>query len=370
MALSRAEWGGSWATATTIQAYSNEQVIITPYDTTTRNGSHILDFNNDRSWIIIDGLILDGLNQYGGKGGATGVHLSYNGHHFRISNTEVRYTGGMGIGTANAHSNEFINLHIHHANHKLAASDPNYEKNVYGIYLESGNNLIMGCDIHHNRGYGVHNYSGQAYKPNNNIYINNTVHHNELSGFMIATSTGVKLINNLSYENGTGASTGYTGWNRYGIQINWSVSDVTVFHNTTYYNPQGELELGPSSSKVRVSNNILAGHGIRDVLFLYKGSMNSVIENNLIVGSGTDSTIWVRNLEPSATLKANLIGKQYKPSFKSAQNHDFHLTADSSARGMGLVLNEVETDFDGITRTQATGLIGAYGFDIGAYQYR
>ncbi|HBP88063.1 MAG TPA: right-handed parallel beta-helix repeat-containing protein [Nitrospirales bacterium] len=348
--------GGSWETATTIKAYNNEQVILTPQNP-AQNGTDVILLPNRVSWVIFDGLILDGRGQEKGMGGRMAFRFSANNHHIRIINTEMRYTHHNLIYTSNATDNEFINLDLHHGS--------------YGIYMASQNNLMTGCDVHHNRYYGIHNYSAHSdFKPNNNSYFGNRLYANGMSGIIIAQSTGVKFINNLSYGNGTGASTGYTGWNRWGIQVNLGAYNVTISHNTTYNNPVGELMLGPSSWNVTARNNILVHNSSENVLWVYKGSSKSVIENNLMVGSGPNQAMFARNWEPTAVLRGNLIGKSYHPKFQNAQNQDFHLTAESSARGKGLVLDEVKTDFDGVTRTPATGLIGAYGFDIGAYQYR
>ena len=361
--------GGSWATATTIKAYNNEQVTLTPQNPIA-GGSDVILLPPNRSWVIFDGLILDGRGREKGMGGRMAFRFGMGDHHIRIINTEMRYTRDSLILTNNATHNEFINLKIHHANNNAVPGDSMFSSSSYGIYMPSGNNLMIGCEIHHNRGYGIHNYSGHTYKPNNNTFIGNRIYANEKSGIIISQSTGVKFINNLVYGNGTGASTGYTGWNRFGIQVDLSVDNVTISNNTMYGNRQGEMMLGPSSRNVTARNNILAGIGSQNIFLIYKGSSKSIIENNLIVGSGTNSALFVRNWEPSATLRANLIGKPYDQKFKNAQNQDFHLTAESSARGKGLELDEVKTDFDGVSRTLATGLIGAYGFDIGAYQYR
>ncbi|MCW5785303.1 MAG: right-handed parallel beta-helix repeat-containing protein [Nitrospirales bacterium] len=351
--------GGSWATATTIKAYNNEEVIITPFDETSYVGTRTLNFASNRSWIIVDGLIIDGLNQSGGKGGAGGIVLSYNGHHFRIINTEIRYTAASGLGTSNATHNEFINLHLHHNNHQLPPGDPNYSKRNYGIYLESGNNLVQGCDIHHNRDYGIHMYSGQTWKPNNNIIVGNTVYENGRTGILVWSGVDSLVANNVVWGNGTGASTGYTGDNRHGIYTNSGAHNTLLYNNTLYGNVEGELFLGGGADRIIAKNNIMYGNGPGYALRLDSGQTGTVVSNNAIYHTTTARCI-LNNAGAGATVEnSNIVGQN--PFFIDEKNANFHLQSGSPAIGKGSVLNEVKVDFNNVQRNQPNDL-GAYAF--------
>ena len=353
--LSVPSGGGSWATATTIKAYNGEKVIITPQNPVA-NGTDVIDTPARLSWVIFDGLILDGRGREKGMGGKMGFRFGELSHHVRIINTEMRYTRSMVILTTSATDNEFINLNLHHGNHNLPPDDPHFKYSTYGIYMSSGNNLMIGCQIHHNRGYGIHNYSAHDYKPNFNTYIGNRVYANESSGIIVSQSTGVKLINNLVYGNGTGASSGYTGENRYGIHIDLSVTNVTLLNNTTYGNAKGELMLGPTSSNVTAMNNIFAGTSSDYAIKIHEGNKGLVITNNLIYH--TNPNLQVRNLG-SALVSNNMLGQN--DIFVDEKNSDFHLQPGSPARGQGVVLKEVKYDFDNNPR--------GVPFDIGAYAF-
>jgi len=198
----------TWLKATKIAAYGNEKVILTPYDRTTKYGSRVLEFFNGLSYISIEKLIIDGvLHPNGQGGGKDGIRLSYRGHHFRVIDTEILHMGNMGIATGDANYNEFIDLKIHDNNHNLTTSR---SVNNYGIYMASDHNLVKGCDIYKNRGYGIHVYSSKAdYQPDHNRFIGNKIHHNEYSGVIVGSNAGNVFINNLIYGNGTGATTGF-----------------------------------------------------------------------------------------------------------------------------------------------------------------
>jgi parallel beta-helix repeat protein len=349
--------GGSWATATAIKAFNGEKVIITPQDP-SQNGTDVIRLPAGKSYIIFDGLILDGLRSGTSNGGRMafrfadgtvgGVEAVNPSHHIRISNTEMRNTYTNLILTTDAHHNEFINLKLHHS----------YLS--YGIYMSSGDNLMQGCEIYSNGysgtgGYGIHNYSAHTYKPNNNTYIGNKVYDNERSGIIIAQSTGVKLINNLSYKNGMGV---YVGDNRYGIHIDLNVSNVTLWNNTTYGNANGELMLGPSSSNVTAQNNIFFGTTSDYTIRIYNGSEGSVITDNFIYH--TNPKLLVTNLG-SAMVSNNMLDQN--PLFVDEKNSVFHLQPGSPAIGKGIVLKEVKYDFDNVPRGVPFD-IGAYAFDL------
>jgi hypothetical protein len=110
--------GGSWATASTVQAYENEEVIITPQDPTEK-GTHVILLPNNKSYIIFDGLILDGLRNGLTNGGNGGFYFdraydySNPSHHIRLIDMEIRNTYSNSILTRNATHNEFINLRTH-----------------------------------------------------------------------------------------------------------------------------------------------------------------------------------------------------------------------------------------------------------------
>ncbi|HNP28688.1 MAG TPA: right-handed parallel beta-helix repeat-containing protein [Nitrospirales bacterium] len=350
--------GGSWATATTVQAYKNEEVIITPQDPTEK-GTDVILLPNNKSYIIFDGLILDGLRSGLRNGGDGGFYFdraydySNPSHHIRLINLEIRNTYSNAILTRNATHNEFINLNLHHADHNNPAYG--YSQGPYGIYMASGNNLMMGCDVHHNGAYGIHHYSNHPppHVPDNNIYIGNTVHDNGRSGFRIGgKNTNVTLINNLAYRNGWGPKV-----NRYGFHVEGGISNVLLYNNTSYGNVEGELLLRVGTLPVTIKNNIFFGVSDNAFTVFLDGSSGAVLDYNAIYHP--HESFRIRN-QGSATI-SNTIYKD--PLFVNAKNADFHLQPGSPAIGKGVVLNEVKIDYDNVQRN----LEGP--FDIGAYSF-
>jgi parallel beta helix pectate lyase-like protein len=349
--------GGSWSTATRVQAYNGETVILTPADPTA-NGTDVIRLPAGKSYIIFDGLILDGLRSGTSKGGRMGFRFADGmvggveavnpSHHVRLSDLEIRNNHHSSILTTDAHHLEFINCMLHHAHN-------------YGIYISSGDNLMQGCDIHDHNGYGIHNYSAHTYKPNNNIFKRNRLYNNGKSGIVIAQSTGVKFINNLSYNNGTGGEDLYTGADRYGIHVNLGVSNVTLFNNTTYDNAKGELRIGDTASNTIVRNNIFWGTKSTDytihIMALSGLQTPTTLTDNLIYH--TNPSFYYLN-QGGATIRNNL---NSNPLFVNAGIADFHLDTGSPAIGKGIVLEEVKYDFDNVPRGVPFD-IGAYAFDL------
>lgn len=351
--------GGTWATATTIQNYQNDEVILTPQDPTGGTGTDVIRLPSSRSYIIFDGLILDGLRSGQTGGGRMAFRFQGSTNHIRISNTEMRNTYTNIIYTYDASFNEFINLDLHHGNHNLPPEDPNAHFKVYGIYLSGSNNLIRGCTIHHNRGYGITNYAGQTFKPNNNEFIGNTFYANELSGLEISWSSGTKIINNIFYGNGTGASDGYSGDNRFGLQLDSLETNVLVANNTFYGNAQGELRISVvvGSSGIIARNNAIYGTSADYAVRIYSPTTGATVTNNLIYHS---TGLYVTDAGSGSVIASNI---NANPLFTDAPNADFTLTTPTSpAIDAGVTLAEVPEDFDGILRPQGAA------YDMGAFE--
>lgn len=341
--------GGSWATATTITAYTGEEVILTPYDETTNFGSQPIEFTSGISWVIVKDLILDGLNQSGGKGGAGGLRLSFNGHHFRISNVEMRYHGAAALFTTNAHSNEFLNLNIHHNDHKLSPGDPGYTTRVYGLYCESANNLIQGCQFYANRERGIHLYSGQTWKPDNTQILGNRCYANGWSGILVGTGANVLVANNECYNNGDQSIAGYTGDQRNGIDAWSGANDGTqVLHNTCWGNARHAFAFGPNTRNLTAKNNIFFGSsGSYHAVKIYTGCTVVEFSNNTIYHA--NSSLRLSN-DSGVTITST---NNADPVFVDTATADFTLQAASPCIDIG-VTTGVGTDTAGIIRPQGT----------------
>ncbi|WNM58124.1 right-handed parallel beta-helix repeat-containing protein [Candidatus Nitrospira allomarina] len=332
--------GISWENATTIKAYQNEKVIIKSLP-----GTSVFRFKDDSQYIIMDGLTVDG----GGPGhGLTGYTMGTGSHHLRIINGEVKNTNDSALLGSEADYIEIINMKLHDSWQGTAGYGGG-EKS-YGFYLNGDYNLVQDCEIYNSHGYGIHMYSTNN-QPSHNRIINNRIHDNDLAGIIVTKGINNQVINNVFWNNARG------------IEVLYDATNTIVYHNTSYSNSKGEILLGDRSSQSIVKNNLLVGTNTQPVLLVVDGTGASKIENNLILGVSKNPSELMKIYESSAIAGGNLIGDSYRHGLKKIDTFDFHITETSSAIGAGLVLADVKVDMDGVSRNSTAG------YDIGAYQF-
>ena len=234
----------------------------------------------------------------------------------------------------------------------------------YGFYWNTASNLVEGCDIFNNHGYGGQINAQAGFDASNNIVRYNRFHHNVVHPSPPAASFGgttgggfnfgcndaghcdnTEVYNNLIYNNGvdTFGTGGGAGSQGNGISIFNNASNSKVYNNTIY----GNLGIGitlqyysPTGNLIR--NNILYGN--RDGTLIDYGDIN----NNF--GHFTNDFYLLTN-----------------PSFVNAAAGDFHLQAGSVAINAGVTLALVTDDFDRLSRPQGSAYcIGAYEFPAGS----
>lgn len=326
--------GISWKIPTTIMAYQKEKVVVKPL-----SGYSVFEFREKSQYIIMDGFIMDA------TGGHDGIRMGTGGHHIRIANSEIKNAPHQGLLTSNGTFHELLKLSIHH--NGLTSNTPGQS---HGIYMSGSNNLIENCDIFENGSWGVHIYSTN-YKPSYNIVRSNRVFNNNRTN---AGGPGIGVhvgTNNLVYNN-------LVWGNRDGIMVDLGSSNSKIYNNTVYSNDRYGIWVGPRGKDSLVKNNIIYNSNTSFGLLISNGSGNSIISNNLIIAKNP-----ISSLDPNAILTGNLLGKGYDPKFQDPVNHDFRLTPGSSAIGSGLVIDEVKTDFDGVSRNMGGP------FDIGSYAF-
>ncbi len=309
--------GTSWNNAVTIAAAPGEQVTLRPrkaFEVISLIGSQI-------SYLVFDGLILDAENVT-----TDGFSLTNGAHHVKLQNSEVKNAPNQGIliskGTGSTDYNEFRNLSVH---------DNGRNKFSHGIYISTSNNLIEGCKVYRNSGYGIHLYDDTG-EVNSNIVRLNTTWSNSWSyccgaGILVGSGRNNIAYNNISYNNGYGITSGYN-----------KTSGAKIYNNTVYKNIHGGIQnLGTSIDAV-IKNNIA-----------YRNPMP--IENH---GS-------------NATLSHNLTSD---PQFVNDAMFDFRLQPSSPAIDSGEPINEVTIDIRGISRTKGKGPdVGAHEFDDSTSSY-
>lgn len=313
--------GTSWNNPVTIAAYPSETVTLRP-----TSGNALLNVvGNGWKYIIFDRLIFDAINT-----STTNINLDgYNqaGAGFiRFTNCEIKNNGGAGalLGRL-SNSNEFIACHIHHNGIRNVGTRPD----DHGLYIGTSNNLVEGCDIHDNTGYGVHIYNGYpGQHANNNVVRKNRVYHNGTlnvysAGILLGSGNGNMAYNNIVYGQPNGINVGF-----------FNSTNSKVYNNTIYNNSTNGILIFASSSTAIIRNNIAYSNGTN-------------INNYNTTGGTTQSN----NLTTS------------NPLFVNAGTGDFHLQAGSPAIDAGVVLSEVPRDFDDGVRPAGTV------YDIGAYEY-
>ena len=145
--------GSSWANKVRIAQYQSEVVWLAP-----TSGNHVLYLDGNQQYIEFDGIGMDGtvgiaygpVKLRGWTGG--------NPHHIRIQNATVK--GGLGAlaegrvtilvlaeTTGLLGSHEFLKLNVQGVNATGAYAT--------GIYLQTSNSLVSGCQVHQVRGTGI-----------------------------------------------------------------------------------------------------------------------------------------------------------------------------------------------------------------------
>ena len=304
--------GTSWTAPVTLQAYPGETVTLRP-----TTGSSVLHFQNGQSYIVINGLILDGANV-----GSDAVKITYGSdpttaaHHIRISNGEIKNAPVQGVLVTgpNTRFNEFINLKIHGNGGAVGSNNLNH-----GIYIEGPNNLVDNCDFYGNAAHGVQVYSSKG-GANNNI-VRNTKSHGNNKGMVIASGSGNVAYNNLIYGNPAE-----------GLTVDYGVSNAAIYNNTFYNNGTG--------------------------IYIGSGSANALVRNNVVWQSGTAYS----NAGAGTTQDHNLWGTS-DPRFVNAAAGDFHLQLGSPAIDIGAAISIVPTDLAAFPRPYGAA------HDIGAYEW-
>src|SRR5262245_53990205 len=231
--------GTSWNNPVTIAAYPGHSPVLVK----SEQDYHTLYFTNN-SYIVIDGFVIDGTNAN------HGIKITYDSYgianHIRIQNSQIISALGSGIDvTPGSDGNEFIHLQVH---------DNGTNDFDHGLYISSSDNIVEGCSIHDNTGWGVHVYSGWGRVAHNNIIRNNEIYHNGKSrargdGLILASGNGNQAYNNVIWCNiGNG------------IRIDYGASNTYVGHNTIYANTTG-IYIGAGSSNALIEDNSIYDNG-------------------------------------------------------------------------------------------------------------
>lgn len=305
--------GTSWSTPVTIAAYPGETVTLQP-----SSGYAVIQIvGNAQKYVVFDRLVVDATSVSSRAVDLDGVNLSGAGS-IRFTNCEIRNAPGNGVLIGRGSMfNEFINCNFHH--NGIAPTVGNLPVG-HAIYIQASNNLIEGCEIHDNTGYGVHVYDGSTSAAHRNIIRRVKSYNNGANGILIGSGTGNLAYNNLVYSNG-----------KAGIQVGFNATDNKVYNNTVYANVGEGIQIRSTSSNTQVINNIFYSNGVN----INNQGANTTLSNNLT----TD------------------------PLFVNARGLNFRLRSGSAAVDKGIALSEVPDDHEGTPRPAGASC------DIGADEY-
>jgi parallel beta-helix repeat protein len=236
--------GTSWANPVTVRGAPGETVIVQP-----TSGTHVLSIQDDgsytdssyREYIIIDNLVLDGVNQNN-----TVVKFNIGSRRIRLQNSKIlgnKDSNGINLGgdaplTTRAREIEVRNTDIS-------------RNGGYGLYFGTTDNLIDGNYIHDNGGYGVHLYDEGAPTSNNTIR-NNHFHHNGYT--YAATPTCAMVLANG--DNNVAENNLITDQKGCGVQVYGNAVRAQVIRNTIQGSSGACIAVNPGARETVIRDNV------------------------------------------------------------------------------------------------------------------
>ncbi len=320
--------GESWSTPVTVCAFSGEKVIIRPNASQER----AFTFRGPQHHIVISGLIIDGANTPYDCIKITNSTTTGPSHHIRFQECEILNANEQGIlVSGGANYNEFRNLKVHNCGlsgrpHKMPLD------HYHGFYIATDHNLVSGCSVYHNAGYGIHCYDDSKTSANFNVVRDSRCYDNGVAGL-----SGAGII--LSSGTGNCAFDNVIFGNACGIAVDYSAVDTRVFNNTVYGNRKYGIYVSSRSRATTITNNISFRNGWNPQILDDAGQDTALVTNL----SGVD------------------------PMFVDAAGSDFHLKSGSPAIGRGTAVREPDSAAEVDTRANRTMRARQ---DIGAYEHR
>ena len=147
------------------------------------------------------------------------------------------------------------------------------------VYLNGHDNLIDGCQIYNNGGYGVHMYQSGGTGVSNNIVRNSIFYGNGFNDTRGLVGCGLLLAsgdNNVAYNN--------VAYSNAGDGIAISCTNCAAYNNTVYSNNQFGIEVNSGSANAIIRNNIAYQNGNGSVAqqIVDWGAAGIVMDHNLV----------------------------------------------------------------------------------------
>ncbi|GEM_PF-3025177 len=270
----------------------------------------------------------------------SGADDSTNSSYNKIIGNKIEYAGAYAGITLNGAAQLIENNDISHTiQHPLyptlsTAGGPDAD----GIKFFGKDHIFRGNYIHDitlNDAGNVnpHTDGFQTYGPAYNILFEKNIVNfpNNSGSYQIAMISQIyQPTQDLIFRNNI--FTAYRGLNIWGIN-DWTGEIVPLY-------------------RVTIENNTF--YGIADYYTELHDCPNSIVKNNATSGRG----LWTNS---SPQTSNNKVGQS--SDYMNAANRDFHLSANSVLKDVGVTLPDVKYDFDNISRPQGSG------YDIGAFEY-
>ncbi len=313
--------GGSSGAPTILKAENRNLAIIRP-----GSGSYTFWINHD--WITVDGIYMDA----GGIAAGGALYCASQSHIVFKNGTAANGNGVLSSSSGILNDPQNISTDIQCINMDVLGNgfgaDPNQD---HGIYLHGASNVIDGCRIHDNSGYGIHLYHSSSLGGITSPVIrNNTIYSNGSSGILIDDSTNGLIYNNLVYSNGSGKP---------GIWVFGIAASTRIYNNTIYNNATWGVQIESGASGTLVKNNII-----------YLNPSGSITGTATTATNLAANPSFVGPLTPLASANFRLL------SGSAADTSGTDLSSDFATLGV-----TSPSDFDSVTRT-APWDIGAFVF--------
>jgi parallel beta-helix repeat protein len=233
--------GTSFADPVTIAAYPDETVTLRGVLVTSAQ------------YVIFNDLIVDATGRPEGISITNGDATTTRDNFVRFENVEVKNWEAPNSNGVFVYSNynEFLNCKVH---------DSSVGGRAHGFYILGSHNLVDGCEVYNNVGYGIHLWNeDNTTLVHDNILRNNRVHHNGGS----STPGGITINhgdNNIAHDN--------IVCNNDGESFGVSAADNTqIYDNIIYNNRPGGLHIESNADNTLVMDNtfILDPDGIHDL---------------------------------------------------------------------------------------------------------
>jgi hypothetical protein len=293
--ISASQSGTSYASATTIQSYSNEVVTL-------NNASGCIQLStpttgNIYQYIVFKGFVCDGtsstaigtgfgISTGGGSNGGFVRFIKFDGLEVKNYKLTAVGMGGTDVGgTPDSNDLWATNLYVHDNGTIAGVTLPGDGSPSYGhcFYVSGGPGmLIENTRCINQAGMGIQQYAGWSTQTGiyRNNYIENIGQGDGRAHFCFTLNTGAsaQVYNNLCVNSQGG--------------IDMSMGNVTLYSNTLYRNGVGHggaccypaINAGPATNST-IRNNLVIDNAVNSIVI---GGSGTTQNNNITSGVATD----------------------------------------------------------------------------------